>query len=185
MSRIVSFVGRSGTGKTTLLEGVISSLSQRGLRVGVVKHHAHDIELDVPQKDSWRHAQAGAVATVVSGPRQFALVKRVDRERTLDELVALMPDVDIVLAEGFKAQASTCVEVLRAAHSTEPVCSAEQLSAIVTDVPTDGLPAPLADAIASGAVARFALDDIEGIADAVASGSLARSADPTSETAVR
>jgi molybdopterin-guanine dinucleotide biosynthesis adapter protein len=177
--RVVAFVGRSGTGKTTLLEGVISSLAQRGLRVGVVKHHAHDIELDVPKKDSWRHAQAGAVATVVSGPRQFALVRRVEAERTLDELVALMPDVDIVLAEGFKAQAGTCVEVLRAAHSTEPVCSADQLSAIVTDVPTDTLPAPLADAIASGAIARFALDDIAGIADAVANGSLASAADAT------
>ena len=133
--RVISFVGRSGSGKTTLLEGVIRSLTQHGMRVGVVKHHSHDIELDVPKKDSWRHAQAGAVATVVSGPSQFALMRRVDREMSLAELIELLPNVDIVLTEGFRADADTCVEVLRNARSTEPVCPAEKLSAIVTDVP--------------------------------------------------
>jgi molybdopterin-guanine dinucleotide biosynthesis protein B len=165
--RVVAFIGRSGSGKTTLLEGVIAELAARGYRVGTVKHHGHDIELDVPRKDSWRHTQAGAVATVVSNPSQFALVRRVERERTLAELVELMPDVDVVLAEGFRAQATACVEVLRAACSIEPVCDADELSAIVTDVPAASLPPALREAVADGRVARFALDDVAGITDAV------------------
>lgn len=165
---IVSFVGRSGSGKTTLLERVIAALVARGLRVGVVKHHAHDIELDVPRKDSWRHAKAGAVSTVVSGPHQFALVSRVERERTLDELVDLLGEVDVVLSEGFRETSSGCVEVLRRAHSTDPVCSPNQLVAFATDLSTAELPPGFR------AVRAFGLEDAEAIADAIASGSLAQ-----------
>lgn len=174
----VSFIGRSGSGKTTLLEAVIALLVARGVRVGVVKHHAHDIKLDVPRKDSWRHAQAGAVTTVVSGPHQFALFQRVDRERTLSELVALMRDVDVVLTEGFRAEANACVEVLRRAHSTEPVCSADELVAIVTDLSPDELPDSLVAAIDSGAVALFDLNDAHAIADAIAAGVLTSGGEP-------
>ena len=169
---IVSFVGRSGSGKTTLVERVIASLSIRGFRVGAVKHHAHDIELDVVRKDSWRHAQAGAVANVVSGPRQFALFQRVERERTLAELVELLGDVDVVLVEGYRADSASCVEVVRGANSPEMVCSADELIAIVTDLEPSQLPAAIGDAVATRRIELFTLDDAEAIASAIAVGSL-------------
>ena len=171
--RVLSFVGRSGSGKTTLLEGVIGSLTERGMRVGVIKHHAHDIELDVPQKDSWRHAQAGAVATVVSGPSQFALVRRVASERTVAQLAELMAGVDIILAEGFRTASTACVEVLRAGNSSQPICPVSQLAAVVTDVPASALPTALREAISVGTVAIFALDDIAAVTEAIVDGRLA------------
>jgi molybdopterin-guanine dinucleotide biosynthesis adapter protein len=169
---LICFVGRSGSGKTTLLEGLIRALSRRGLSVGVVKHHAHDVELDVPKKDSWRLAQAGATATAVSGPLQFALIRRVAEEPTLAELVELMPDADIVLTEGFKAQVETCVEVLRSERSSEPVCGVSQLIALATDVPTECLPATYAAAVAAGTLRMFDLNDVDAIAQAIVTGTL-------------
>ncbi len=147
------------------MEGVIAALTARGLRVGVIKHHGHDVELDVPKKDSWRHAKAGAVATIVSNPSQFALVQRVERERSLAELMGLLPDVDAVLTEGFRASAIPAIEVLRDANSAEPLCELQQLAALVTDVPVDRLPAPIAEAIAAGTLPLFGLDDAKAIAE--------------------
>jgi len=168
--RAISFVGRSGSGKTTLLEGVIEALVVRGLRVGTIKHHGHDIELDVPHKDSWRHARAGAVATIVSNPSQVALFRRVHDELALADLVELMSEVDVVLVEGFRAEATQCVEVVRAANSSQPVCAAEQIAVLVTDVPIDTLPETLRDAIGRGSVAVFGVNDVEGVAAAIADG---------------
>jgi molybdopterin-guanine dinucleotide biosynthesis protein MobB len=56
----VSFVAKSGTGKTTLLEKVIAELNRRGHRVGSVKHDAHSFEIDHEGKDSWRLTRAGS-----------------------------------------------------------------------------------------------------------------------------
>ena len=52
--KAVAFVSKSGTGKTTLLERVISRLKDRGYRVGVIKHDAHRFDIDRPGKDSYR-----------------------------------------------------------------------------------------------------------------------------------
>lgn len=77
---IVSVVARSGTGKTTLVERMVAELVARGHRVATVKHHRHAVDIDVPGKDSWRHARAGAHVTMIDSPEQFVAISRVDRE---------------------------------------------------------------------------------------------------------
>ncbi len=64
----LSFVAPSGTGKTTLLSKVVTSLTERGLRCAVLKATHHRIQLDVPGKDSYRFADAGALSVGVVGP---------------------------------------------------------------------------------------------------------------------
>ncbi|OGO19675.1 MAG: molybdopterin-guanine dinucleotide biosynthesis protein B, partial [Chloroflexi bacterium RBG_16_50_9] len=65
---VVAFAGKSGVGKTTLLEKVVRELKIRGLRVAVIKHSHHDIEIDQPGKDSWRFARAGSDVVAISSP---------------------------------------------------------------------------------------------------------------------
>ena len=65
---LVAIVGKSDSGKTTLIEKVVPELVRLGLRVGTVKHDAHSFEIDHPGKDSWRHGQAGAEAYVIASP---------------------------------------------------------------------------------------------------------------------
>ena len=86
MPPIVSIVGKSSSGKTTFLEKLIREITGRGYRVATIKHSHHSISFDNPNKDSWRHAQAGASATLVSSTTEIQVIKPVPREQTIDEL---------------------------------------------------------------------------------------------------
>src|SRR5512143_21431 len=86
MIPIVSVVGKSDSGKTTLLEKLVKELTSRGYRIGTIKHDVHSFEIDHPGKDSWRHKQAGASATVISSPAKLALVVDTDHDHTLAEI---------------------------------------------------------------------------------------------------
>jgi len=139
---VVSFVGKSGSGKTTLLEKVIAELTRRGYRVATIKHHTHSSDVDIPGKDTWRHARAGAREVVLKGEGVVAVFKSLDTQPGLPELLALIDDADIVLTEGFHREGSTMIEVSRRACSTELVNDSSRLFALVTDnvFETNGLP---------------------------------------------
>lgn len=132
---VVSIVGKSDSGKTTLVEGIIRELVAHGYRVASVKHHIHEVEVDQPGKDSWRHGRAGAVTMMISSPSQFVLVRKVDRERTIEELVEAAGDVDIVITEGFKRAGDVRIEVARRARSDELISGPGEAFAVVTDMP--------------------------------------------------
>src|SRR5260370_7369488 len=72
--KVIGLAGWSGAGKTTLLTRVIPHLTERGLRVSVIKHAHHGFDVDVPGKDSWRHREAGAAEVLVSSTRRWALI---------------------------------------------------------------------------------------------------------------
>jgi molybdopterin-guanine dinucleotide biosynthesis protein MobB len=123
----VSFVAKSGTGKTTLLEKVISELKKRGYRVGVIKHDAHRFDIDHPGKDSYRMAAAGADSVLISSPEKLALVKVHDASPPVGQLIATyFGDVDLVLTEGFKQSDLPKIEVHRSERSATLLCRGEQ-----------------------------------------------------------
>ncbi len=132
---VVSVVGKSDSGKTTLVEGLIRELVARGWRVASVKHHVHEVDVDQPGKDSWRHGKAGAVTTMISSPTQFVCVRKVDRERTLEELIEAAGDADILITEGFRRAGDVRIEVARRARSEELITGPGEAFAIVTDMP--------------------------------------------------
>jgi molybdopterin-guanine dinucleotide biosynthesis protein B len=150
---VISIVGKSDAGKTTALEKIVREIKRRGYRVGTVKHDTHDFEVDKPGKDSWRHAQAGSDAVAISGPFKMALIRRLERELSLDEIVALMGDVDLVITEGYKRGDKPKIEITRKERGTELLCQPEELIGIMTDYPVD-LPVP-----------QFALDNASGVVD--------------------
>ena len=132
---VVSIVGKSDSGKTTVMEGLIRELTARGWRVATVKHHIHEVDVDLPGKDSWRHARAGSVTAMISSPTQFVVVRRVSEERTLDQLVEAAGDVDLLLTEGFKRAGDVRIEVVRRARSDEMITPAGEAFAVMTDTP--------------------------------------------------
>jgi molybdopterin-guanine dinucleotide biosynthesis protein B len=142
MIPIVSIVGKSDAGKTTLIEKLIPELKRRDYRVATIKHDAHQFEIDHPGKDSYRHFHAGADWTVIGSPAKLASIRRLEHELTLDESAATITDVDIILTEGFKREAKVCIEVSRRAHTTELISDPTELLAIAADYPIDiGVPA--------------------------------------------
>lgn len=130
---MVVLAGTSGTGKTTFLEKLIRELKKRKVKVGTIKHHDHDFDIDKPGKDTWRHARAGADAVVLSSPAKVALIRNVEEEMPLDQVAELVGAVDIILVEGYKRANKPKIEIHRKAHSPQLLCAPEELIAVVSD----------------------------------------------------
>ena len=133
MPPIVSIVGRSESGKTTLIEKLIPVLSQRGYRIGTIKHTHHAVDIDRAGKDSARHRSAGAETVMLASPGQVAMFKATASE-ALDELIRYFDDVDLLITEGYKRENKPKIEVLRAAVGSELLCRHDpELVAVATD----------------------------------------------------
>ncbi|QEM69549.1 molybdopterin-guanine dinucleotide biosynthesis protein B [Geobacter sp. FeAm09] len=136
----ISFVAKSGTGKTTLLEKVIAELKSRGYRIGVIKHDAHQFDIDHPGKDSHRLTQAGADTMLITSPEKLAMIKKHEASPPIEELIAAyFGDVDLVLTEGFKKSSLPKIEVHRRERSATLLCRGEEhdptLLAVASDEP--------------------------------------------------
>jgi len=121
MPAIVSIVGRSESGKTTLIEKLIPVLTQRGYRIGTIKHTHHAIDIDRSGKDSARHRTAGAETVMLASPGRIAMFKATASE-ALDGLIRYFDDLDLLITEGYKRENKPKIEVLRAAVGTELLC---------------------------------------------------------------
>src|SRR3972149_9712825 len=104
--KVLGIAGWSGSGKTTLVTKLLPLLVARGLKVSTVKHAHHDFDIDQPGKDSWRHRQAGASEVLISSALRYALIHehRNGAELDLQQILARLSPVDIVLVEGFKRE---------------------------------------------------------------------------------
>ncbi|NDY73210.1 molybdopterin-guanine dinucleotide biosynthesis protein B [Desulfobacter hydrogenophilus] len=155
--RVVLIVGKSNSGKTTLMENMIRELSARGFRVGSVKH-AHDtFDFDKQGKDSWRHKNAGAVASLIVTDTKVALVKE-DIRPPEEKFFHYLGDMDLILVEGFKTFCLPKIEVFRkeSPHEAPLYLEDPNLVAFVTD--TD---------IRPGEKPCFGLEDVGSLADLV------------------
>ena len=134
MIPVVSIVGiKSKVGKTTVICKIISELKNRGYKVGVIKHDVHGFEIDHPGKDTWLHAQAGADVVSISSHEKMAIIEKVEREYSLDEMIGKINNVDIILTEGYKQENKPKIEVFRKDVSEELYSKEEDLIAIITD----------------------------------------------------
>ncbi|MBI5897124.1 MAG: molybdopterin-guanine dinucleotide biosynthesis protein B [Desulfobacterales bacterium] len=166
MPPIVSIVSKKNSGKTTLLEKLIPELCRRGYRVGTVKHDHHGFDIDREGKDTWRHNQAGAATVVISSPKKIALVKDLEAEMDLDEIVSrFFSDMDLVITEGYKRGGKPQIEVFRRAAHESPLHTRQNpgtLVAVASDVDVDlGVP-------------RLDVNDVRAIADFIAKRFLTR-----------
>ena len=154
MVPLIAIVGKSGSGKTVIMEKLIAEFKARSYRVGAIKHAHETVELDAPGKDSWRYSQAGSDAAVVCSPSRITIFKRFDREPSLEETALLLGDgYDIILAEGFKKSRPPKIEVCPAGIVSEMVCGEAELAAVISDA---ALPLK---------IPRFGREQVKEIAD--------------------
>ena len=155
MIPIVSIVGKSDSGKTTLIEKLIPELIRRGYRIATVKHDVHGFEVDREGKDSWRHKQSGAHTVVISSSKKVALIRDVEKDLTLEEIrEKLIQDVDLILSEGYKKDVQPKIEIFRKEKHKELLCTKK-----------DNLIAIVSNKKFNVGVSCFPLDDIKGVAD--------------------
>jgi len=157
----ISFVAKSGTGKTTLLEKVIVELKGAGYRVGVIKHDAHKFDIDHPGKDSHRLTAAGADTMLISSSSKLAVVKKHQASPPIEELIATyFDDVDLVLTEGFKQSGLPKIELHRKERRVPLLCRGEwqdpSLLAVASDEPLD-IDVPVLDLNNPAEIADFTL----------------------------
>jgi molybdopterin-guanine dinucleotide biosynthesis protein B len=158
MPPIVCIVGKSESGKTTLLEKLLEELKSRGYRVATIKDTAEKLSFDEPGKDSWRHIKAGSQATMISSSDKLVLIQPIKAKISLEEIARLIgEDYDIILTEGFKGSDAPKIEVHRK-QAGPPLASVRKLIAIATDEPLETK------------TRQFSLEDAKGLADLLEKG---------------
>jgi molybdopterin-guanine dinucleotide biosynthesis protein B len=133
MLPIISVVGKSKSGKTTLIEKLIPELKKRGYRIGTIKHTHHDFDMDKKGKDSWRHKAAGADTVIVASREKIVMIKD-ENSAGLELLGKYFDDVDLVITEGFKKENRPKIEIYRSHKNNLPLCQNDKtVIALVTD----------------------------------------------------
>ncbi len=152
---VIGFAGRSNSGKTTLVEKLISGFTKQGLRIAVIKHVHHAFDFDVPGKDTYRHKKAGAASVILASRERLAMVKDTPKELSLEDIISRHIDgVDLIIVEGFKRSRIPKIEVYTHLSGEPPLCMSGDgtFLAVATDDDID-VPVP-----------KFKRDDIGAIA---------------------
>jgi len=153
--RIFGVTGWKNAGKTTLTERLVAEFVRRGWRIATIKHAHHDVDIDMPGTDSFRHRAAGAFEVALVGGLRYAIMHEAPEPSLADVLARLSP-CDLVLIEGYKRETHPKIEVR--AGSGEPLASRDS-----------GIVAVAADeAPADAQLPWYRRDDIAGIADFIA-----------------
>ncbi|WP_162652155.1 molybdopterin-guanine dinucleotide biosynthesis protein B [Lentilitoribacter sp. Alg239-R112] len=157
--KIFGISGWKDSGKTTLTAALVAEMTSRGLSISTVKHAHHEFDVDQPGTDSFKHRQSGAQEVMLSSSKRFALMHEIiadEDEPDLDELVAKMKPVDLILVEGFKFSDFPKLQVIRAqSRKNAGSGKIKNVIAIASD--------DLDSTIDSRPV--YHIDDIENIAD--------------------
>lgn len=161
--RVYGIIGWKNSGKTGLMERLVAEITSRGHSVSTVKHVHHDVDLDQPGKDSYRHRAAGAREVVLASAHRFALmVEHRGPEPELPDVLARLSPVDLVLVEGYKRDAHPKVEVWRE-ETGQPLIQLQDplVRAVATDTTLPvSVPVPVLDLNDTAAVADFILREV-------------------------
>ncbi len=154
--RLFGITGWKNAGKTTLVERLVAEFVRRGWRVATVKHAHHDVDIDQPGRDSWRHRAAGATEVALVGGLRYAIMRE-QAEPTLAEVLARLAPADLVLIEGFKREPHPKIEVRGGEGGPSIAAHDPTICAVAVD-----------DKPAGGDLPWFRRDDIAAIADFIA-----------------
>jgi molybdopterin-guanine dinucleotide biosynthesis protein B len=159
--KVFGVIGWKNAGKTGLMERLVATLTTRGMSVSTVKHVHHDVDLDAPGKDTFRHRAAGAQEVVLASAHRFALMREHrGPEPDLAAILSRLAPVDLVLVEGYKRDAHAKIEVFRHATGQALIQPTDPLiRAVATDADLPPLSVPVLDLNDAGAIADFILTE--------------------------
>lgn len=129
----IMITGYSNSGKTMVIRKLIAQFAARGYRTAVIKHAHEGYEVDVPGKDSWHFFNEGADEVIVAGQLSYTRHHRTGKEPTLESMLGLVSDADIIIVEGFKSHPGPKVHVYREGHSSDKLPLTDEVMALVED----------------------------------------------------
>jgi molybdopterin-guanine dinucleotide biosynthesis protein MobB len=156
--KIFGIVGWKNSGKTGLMERLVTDIAGRGVTVSTIKHAHHSFDVDQPGKDSHRHRLAGAQEVLLASGNRWALMHelRGAPEPTLADLLARLGPVDLVLIEGYKRDAHPKIEAHRRATGQALIAPDDPtILAVASDEAHPGLTIPVLDLDATSTIADF------------------------------
>ena len=162
--KIFGVVGWSGSGKTTLITQLLPWFRSHGLSVSTIKHASNNFDLDQRGKNTFANCEAGANEVLISSSDRWALLheNRGATEPSVEDLVALMTPVDLVIVEGFKRHAHPRLEVHRPSTGRPLICSEEsEIVAVASDMKVTGCSVPVLDLNDVDTIANFIVQHCE------------------------
>ena len=155
MAQIIVVCGVKNSGKTTLIGKLIEWYATRGKKVAVIKHDGHDFDCDLPGTDTRSFTDRGAYGVACFSARRF-FVHKPCANPSVDMLMGMFPEADLLFIEGLKDSGYDKIEVIRACISDAPVSNPNGRFLIATDWPPGTFDEAMID-----------IDDIAGIARAI------------------
>ena len=154
--KVIGVAGFKNSGKTTLVERLVTELTNRGHRISTVKHAHHSFDIDHEGRDSFRHRKAGATEVAVVSRHRWAVIHelRDEQEPSLDEILAMLAPCDLVIVEGYKRDGHDKIEV-RNLTLDHPLLAGDDATvvAIAATGPVSGVRVPV-----------FSRDDVSALA---------------------
>lgn len=161
--KLFGITGWKNSGKTGLMERLVADLTGRGLSISTIKHAHHSTDIDQPGRDSFRHRTAGAHEVILASPLRWALMHelRGSEEPSLEDLIAKLSPVDLVLVEGYKSGSHPKIETHRG-EIPRPLLASENptIRAIASNAGLDGMSVPVFDLDDTAAIADFVLREV-------------------------
>jgi molybdopterin-guanine dinucleotide biosynthesis adapter protein len=153
--RVIGITGWKNSGKTTLVEKLVTLFVAQGLRVATIKHAHHTFDIDHEGTDSYRHRKAGAHEVAIVSSNRWALMHELEGEKEppLQEVLSRLSPCDLVIVEGYKREGHDKIEVRRNDPAEALSPGDESIIAIASDT-----------AILDKSLPGFHLDDVDAIA---------------------
>jgi molybdopterin-guanine dinucleotide biosynthesis protein MobB len=162
--KIWGVVGWKNSGKTGLMERLVSEFVARGARVSTLKHAHHTFDVDHAGKDSHRHRVAGATEVLLASRNRWALMHelRDEDEESLSDLLKRMSPVDLILIEGYKRDKHSKIEAHRAETGNALIAPDDPtIRAIASDSGATAEGRPTFDLDDTGAIADFITKELD------------------------
>lgn len=133
----VSVMSWSKLSRKNKIEGLIKELKFRGYSIATIKHDVHGFDIDKKGKDTYKHREAGSETVIISSKNRFAMIKELEEETELNDIIKMVLDKDIILIEGYKKSNLRKIEVFREGVSEKIITPKNKLIAIASDTNLD------------------------------------------------
>ncbi len=107
--KVIAVTGRSGEGKTTLIEKVAKEMASRGFGVTYIKHSHHDFSFAPEGKDTSRILESGAMRAIFCGEGITVDISK--KGGSLDDVLGAVDQGGVAIVEGFGNEDIPAIEV--------------------------------------------------------------------------
>ena len=161
--KIFGVTGWKNSGKTGLMERLITEFTALGLTVSSIKHAHHSFDIDHPGRDSYRHRDAGARQVLLASRNRWALMHelRDEDEPSLGDLLKQLSPVDLVLIEGYKRDRHPKIEAHRKETGQPLIAPEDETIVAVASDTSVAIDRPVLDLNDTAAIANFIAQHLE------------------------